>query len=259
MLINFIKQIETVFFRFGFETTIKFKTIMKKLLNLLLLSILINVIYGQDKISPQIEIGIDLTTAIIWASGGDREYNEFEFIYRESQLEKDLRFKLNITNYNFFGKELVKVKQIEDNKPISLKYVQTKYFPKTSYIGSIGFSKNLKNNKLPIYVGIDGNVGIGRGETWTNLRTIMLGDEREQTLYRQKNKLVLLGVTPLIGVKLDLTESILFGIEFGASLNTILGKIEYKDENGEMNTTNITRFELTLDRIINDIVLLIKI
>lgn len=232
---------------------------MKKLLNLFLFLISINLIYGQDRISHQIEFGIDLTTPIIWASGGDREYNEFEFIYRESQLDKALRFKLNITNYNFYGKELVKVKQIEDNKPISLKYVQTNYIPKTSYVASIGFSKNLKNNKLPIYAGIDGNVGLGRGETWTNLRTIMLGEEREQTLYRQKNNLVLLGVTPLIGVKLELTERILFGIEFGASLNTILGKIEYNDENGEMNTTNITRFELTLNRIINDIVLLIKI
>ena len=232
---------------------------MKELLCFLLFLNLTNLICAQNIISHQIEFGIDLTTPIIWASGGDRSYHELEFIYRESQYDKDLRFKLNINNYNFYGRELVAAKQLEDNKPISLKYVQVKYIPRTSYVASLGISKYLSENKLPIYFGLDWNIGMGRGETWTNLKTIILGEDSTETIFRKGNSLMILGVTPVIGIKKDITERIVFGIEFGASANAILGKIEYRNANGETNTVNVDRLELTLNSIINDIVLLIKI
>ena len=232
---------------------------MKQLLSAALLLISSNLICAQNNIGHHIELGIDLTTPLIWASGGDRPYNEVEFIYREAQSDKDLRFKLNINNGNFYGNSLVEVRQIEDNKPESLKYVQTDFVPSTSYIASIGIAKYLKENQLPIYYGVDGNVGVGRAETWTNLRTIMLGEESERPLYKHKNHLILLGATPFLGVKKELTERIVFGIEFGISLNTILGKVEYYTENGEMNTAQVNRLDMSLNRLINDIVLLIRI
>ena len=226
------------------------------MLFLLLMLVMFKTNYGQNDLKHQIEFGIDLTTIIIWASGGNRPYSEFEFIYRETYEKKDLRFKLGINSYNYYGKELILGKQIEDNKPISLKYLQVTYSPKLNYIASIGLSKYLKENVLPIYYGMDVNLGISRGRISTNIREIMLGEENKVTVSNRDNNLLVLGITPVIGLKKHITDKILFGIEFGIHLNSVLGNIEYIDENQEIVKESANHFELGLDRIINGITLL---
>ena len=97
---------------------------MKKFLCSLQLLILINLAYAQNEINDHVEFGIDISTPIIWTLGGDRNYSELEFIYRESKLNTDLRFKLSINNYNYIGIELIEGRQIEDNSPTNLKYFE---------------------------------------------------------------------------------------------------------------------------------------
>jgi hypothetical protein len=209
--------------------------------------------------SHNIEFGIDLTGPIILASGGRRPYTEVEFIYREAQERGDLRFKLNINNYNYYAKELILSSLIEDNKPQSLTYFQARYFPRTSYLASIGLSKYLPNNDLPIYTGLDLNAGIGRGTVSIIVVEETLEQEDSQIRSTHNNNFVVLGLTPFIGIKGHLTEKILFGIEFGTSLNFVSGKLEYLNEQDEMNRVPVNRLDLNLNRLINDIVFLIKI
>ncbi len=213
--------------------------------------------HSQD--NDHIEFGIDVITPLIWAVGGDRAFDEFEFLYRESQQDKDLRIKLSINNYNYVGKELILGKQIEDNSPISLTYFHANYHPKTSYFLSLGIVKYLSNNKLPVYYGLDGNIGLASGEIKTTMSTIMTGEEIVDTKFRKRNNMVVLGVTPVLGVKKQLTENILFGIEFGINVHSVFGKLEYEDDQGQPATEKVNRFDVGFDRIINDVAFLIKI
>lgn len=214
---------------------------------------------AQHALQSQIEFGIDLSNILIWASGGNRSYQEFELIYRESRQGHDLRFKFNIGNYNYFGEELIFARQIEGSQTEQLEYVNVDYQPKISYLSSIGFTRYLKNNDLPIYYGIDGNIGLARGAAATSLRTIRLNGEQNKLLHLEQNNLLVFGLTPVLGLKKDLTDRILFGIEFGINMNAVRGQLSYQDENGVRVSRTTNRLDLGLNRLINDIVFLIKL
>ena len=232
---------------------------MKKIL--IVLSILISYapIFSQNEISNYTKFGIDIIPALNFAIDGNREFDEFEFIYRESRENTDLRVKFGISNYNFIGAKLISIVKIEDNSPVSLKYFQAEYTPKNSYLVSLGAAKFLKNNKLPIYYGMDFNVGLIRGNLYTAEKTISLNESEIYNIKSMHNNNLLFGGTPFLGIEKHLTNKIVLGIEFGLKMNFITGKIDYENQDGDSILRNLSRFELGLNQIINDIVILIKI
>lgn len=216
-------------------------------------------LFSQGTVGHHIEFGVDLTSIIIWASGGDRDYSEFKFIYRESTPDLDSRFKLTISDFNYLGKKVFLSRQIENNQPNRLTYLEVGYTPEISYLLSIGLGKYLKENELPVYFGADLNVGLSRGEMRTDLREITVGKENRMLQKSIQNNLFLLGVNPFVGTKLKITENILFGLEFGININAPLGKLKYQNEAGQTLEESFNRLDLGLDRLINDITLLINI
>lgn len=231
---------------------------MQRLTTFLFFIALISNVRAQSG-SHNIEFGIDLTGPIIIASGGQRPYNEVDFLYREAQEQGDLRFKLSISNHNYYGIEIFSSRLLDDNQPEYQTYFQAIYKPKTSYLLSIGVSRYLPQNELPVYTGLDFNVGLARGSVSTHLMEKRLGKEELQTISTQGSNFMILGITPFLGFKRELTEKILFGIEFGTGLNFVTGKLEHLDENEEVHNKSVNRLDFHLNRLINDIVLLIKL
>ncbi|GJM33836.1 MAG: hypothetical protein DHS20C18_28370 [Saprospiraceae bacterium] len=233
---------------------------MKKLLlSTFLMLTLFFTTHAQDSILKNNELGIDLMPILIWAGGGDSDYNAFEVIYREALKQGDLRFKININNRNFYGDELVRGKPLEDNKPTSFTSLQTVYMPKTSYLLSVGLSKYLANSKLPVYAGMDANLGISRGTTTTYIKETFLTEENLELIGNKHNNLTVLGLTPFIGVKKNLTNRIVFGIEFGLELNYVLGDLEYYDEHQELQKEAVSKLDFSWKKLINDFTLMIRI
>ena len=74
-----------------------------------------------------------------------------------------------------------------------------------------------------------------------------------------KHLLTLLIFLSTLVVKKNLTDRIVFGIEFGATFNTLIGKMEYNDAPGKKQSLRVRQFDPILDRLINDIVLMIRI
>ena len=81
--------------------------------------------------------------------------------------------------------------------------------------------------------------------------------EKPQTV--MKHLLTLLIFLSTSVVKKNLTDRIVFGIEFGATFNTLIGKMEYNDAPGKKQSLKVRQFNPILDRLINDIVLMIRI
>jgi len=113
----------------------------------------------------------------------------------KSTPDLDSRFKLTVSDYNYLGKEIFLNRQLEDNQPNSLTYLEVGYTPEISYLLSIGLGKYLKENELPVYFGADLNVGLSRGEMRTDLREITVGKENRMLQKSIQNNLFLLGVS----------------------------------------------------------------
>ncbi|MEL6866984.1 MAG: hypothetical protein AAFP19_21345 [Bacteroidota bacterium] len=232
---------------------------MKNLLVCSCLLLLFHVAEAQSQRDHQIEFGLDITTPLIFAMGGDRDYDDFDFIYRESIGDRDLRFKFTISDYNYLGQEIISGRLIEDNLPLNLQYFQVRYFPTRNYLISAGIAKYSKRSKLPIYFGIDGNIGIGTGTVGTSLLTTMANGERFNNLSTKNNNQFLVGITPVLGLKKNLTDRIALGIELGMSIHAVFGEIEYEDYDNTPIARNINRLDIDAQRIINDVFILVKI
>ncbi|WP_143473607.1 hypothetical protein [Flavilitoribacter nigricans] len=231
---------------------------MKRSFCLLLCSLISPLLWSQNELDRHIEFGVDLSCIIIRAAGGDRPYWELDLVYRESQGGKDLRFRLNVNKYNWFGFQTVDQKLVEDKQPVSVSYFQTEYFPKVSYLAGIGLTKYLQNNDLPVYYGIDGNFGIGRGGTVTSRRTVMLESEEISIVDSRSANLAIVGLSPVLGLKKAFSDKLLLGIEFSIPVNLVLGKLDYQNEAGELFTRSANRLDFRMDKLLNDIVILVR-
>lgn len=232
---------------------------MKKLLCALPLLLFVYLSSGQATDRNYIEFGVDLSTPLIWAVGGDRDYSEVEFIYRESQRDRDLRFKVGVSNYNYFGQKLIVNRRLMSSDTAILEQERVEYLPKTSYLLSLGFSKNLPKRQLPIYYGVDFNLGLSRGTAVADRLMVANGEEEVKSRSWTENSALVVGLTPLLGVKWDISEQILFGVEFGYAMNTTMGRMKYRDIDGQLINNRFSFFDFGVDRLINDIVLLVKI
>ncbi len=232
---------------------------MKKYALYLLLFFISNVGFTQATALKKNELGIDLLPLIIWAGGGDTEYDALEVIYREALPKGDLRFKLNVNKRNFFGKDIVKGKTLESTSPESFRSLQTSYEPSISYLFSVGLSRNSTNPKLPLYIGIDANFGMLRAMTNTYIKETFLTEENRLSIGRQSNNLILVGATPFLGFKKNLTDRLVFGIEFGVDLNYVTGDLKYYDEQETPLTERISQSDFSLKKIINDVTLMFRI
>jgi len=67
----------------------------------------------------------------------------------KSTPDLDSRFKLTVSDYNYLGKEIFLNRQLEDNQPNSLTYLEVGYTPEISYLLSIGLGKYLKKMNYP--------------------------------------------------------------------------------------------------------------
>ena len=232
---------------------------MKHLLVILPLLFLGQFIYGQDTTNRSRELGLDISTPLIYFTGGTRDL-EIDIIYRIVDLTKDIRFKLGFSGYNYMCTELVDIESIEYISPTEFQYYEARYNDKISAIGSFGIAKYFKRSKLPIYAGVDANIGIAPGEIESVIKVVNQGRELVTHLFKnQKNNLLILGVTPVIGIKKHFKDKFGFGLEFGVPINTIQGKLNFKYQDG--NDQSISVFQLYRGgfKIINDITIFYKI
>jgi hypothetical protein len=225
----------------------------------LFLMILTPSLFAQEMIKYPTEFGIDISPAVIAASGGDMPHSEVELIYREVSVQGDLRFKLNIGNRNYWEKELIAGKLLEDNSPISRKNLEVMYIPKTSYLASIGIAKYLKKNVIPIYYGVDLNVGMSRGETVSIIEETYLNETLGQWYAAVDNNQFMMGATPFLGVKKGISERIVLGIEFGFEVNYLFNQLEYLDESQNLVESNLNQLGPNFSKLINDISILVRI
>lgn len=232
---------------------------MKQILFALFLMMTLQAALAQKNDLKNNELGIDLLPILIWAGGGDTDYDAFEVIYREVRATGDLRFKLNIINHNFYGKELVRGKSLQSNLPTSFSSVQTMYEPKISYLVSIGISRYLANTQLPVYAGMDANLGLSRGTTTTHIKETFITEEDLQLVGNQRNNLTVFGLTPFVGVKKLLTDRIVFGIEFGLELNYVTGDLEYYNELDTIQKEAVGYLDFSWKKLINDFTFMIRI
>ncbi len=216
-------------------------------------------LHGQDIKNTSRELGLDVSTQMIHLAGGTRDL-EIDIIYRVVDPKKDIRYKLSFSGQNFVGKELVDIKEIEFNSATDFKYFEAIYESKMSFIGSVGFAKHLKINKIPIYAGIDLNIGIVPGVVESWIREMDQGLERTGQLFtNQKNNLLILGVTPVVGIKKQLTDEFGIGIEFGINVNSVQGKLAFKNELEEVVSVPVFHMHTGAFRLINDISVFLKI
>jgi hypothetical protein len=213
---------------------------------------------GKATAQQYSEIGIDFDNALIWAAGGDRDYSELEILYRECSPEGDLRFRLSLLNRNFYLSELAATQRLDTSFSHSLLFVQ--YEPRLSYVAGMGISRYMKGNKLPVYYGADVNLGVSRG--YMNSYTVDSVEEIPNTdrfVGSKGNHWLILGMTPFLGLKKQLSERLTFGIEFGLPMTFVWGEVNYFDENQETVSSNFSAFEFGFPKFINDLTIFYRL
>lgn len=199
------------------------------------------------------EFGIDILPLIIRAGGGEINYSELELVYRELQKSGDLRFRLSINNRNFTGSNFVSAEEIEDNQPESLTYVENLYAPKTGFLAGIGISRNMRNNVLPLYYGLDLGFGLARADVNSFYKTIKLTGTDRDLITTNESTLHIIGFSPFLGGRKALGRNIGFFVEFAVPVHFLIGEVPYLDADLKLKEKRFREFELPWSRVISDI------
>lgn len=216
-------------------------------------------VFCQSKPISNSGFGLDIIPPLLWSLGGDKEYSEVEFIYRETQELNDLRFKFTVTNFNFLALDVIRRNDF-NALPDGIQSHVTRYEPVFSYLASIGYAKYLINENIPIYFGLDASVGVSRGRVQTSVETRGFRSNKVDFMAGQAMERAVLGLTPVLGLRKDLTDRFMISIDFGLNFYTVLGKeISYEIESSEVLTRQLDRLHFRANQIISDIALLIKI
>ena len=232
---------------------------MKQLLSILTFLFVAHYSHSQDMNDSSKELGLDISAPLIYMSGGIRDL-EIDIIYRIVDPKKDIRYKLSFSGQNYLGRDFADVQLIEYSSSTDFEYFDASYHPKISVIGSFGIAKYLKRSQVPIYAGLDTNIGIAPGVVESVIRKMEQGRESVDYLFtNQKNNLLILGFTPVLGVKKQLTDKFGFGFEFGLNMNTVQGKLSYKNQNEEDVSIPVFHLHRGAFKIINDISVFLKI
>ena len=226
---------------------------MKNLFCILIFLISTSQLFCQELNNYSREFGVNIIPALVIASGGEYPYNEIEIFYREKLTNKQLRFGLIYNNRNLYSQELIVSNLIIDNAMDSLVYHTSEYSPNPSYQLKIGLVWLKPMSRMEIYYGLDLHLGIQRGITRTLERLIRFNEEEIQPITRLNNSTFHLGMTPLIGSKVELTNRTAFGVEFGIPLYYLFKDVEYVDGSNEIKEGGFSQFNLSLNRLVNSI------
>lgn len=214
-----------------------------RLLSTLFLIAISTSVFAQKQ-SPYLrEFGLDLIWMIVSTSGHEPASTDVELIFRESHDKLDLRFKFLLST-NFRDRNLI--------GSFTKDSIQTLNFyrqQKTAAV-NIGVAYNKITEGLPVYVGADFQIAWHSGDT--EVDRCLIGDncKRFQGL---QNQHLSVGLIPVFGTKIPLSDRLMFTLEFGTQINYHFGKRKYMNMDDEVNEYAVNGLELQLNRLVNDI------
>ena len=203
------------------------------------------------------ELGLDLTQIFIYAGGGERSYTELDLLFRKKREKGELRFKLNISNYNyFFGDSISRFSVVTEDEidGLDIEEYYVIYEPRWSYVSGFGISRFQGGNKLPLYYGIDFNLGLSRGYARTYQEGALLPPfDLPRQIAAKANYFGVIGFTPFVGLKKELNQRLSIGLEFGFNINYVIGNIKYYDHDLTFFEDSANHLDIGEGRILNDI------
>ncbi|MEN0004375.1 MAG: hypothetical protein AAF798_09535 [Bacteroidota bacterium] len=196
------------------------------------------------------EFGIDLSPMIVTLTGNRLDHTNIELFYKEDTGEKDLRFRLGFTT-SFQETEFVKRVSLEETSIFSY------YLPQQIWAIDVGVAPHIKAKGIPLYYGVDVQLAFHMGDVYATSETCDLidGNPACDILRSVGNTHYSIGLIPVLGTKLNLTERLVFTIEFGTQFNYRIGNYQYLDNENNWQKQSINGLEFLLDRGINDIAL----
>lgn len=217
-----------------------------RLLSFLTLFFLTTSLFSQRQNPFLREFGMDLTWMIVAASGHNPVSTDVELIFKETHDKLDLRFKLLISS-NFTERTLMQSSTTDSIQLLNY------YRPHRTIALNLGVAYKKITRDLPIYVGVDAAIAWNSGDT--EVDRCLIGDscKRFQGL---SNQHITVGVIPLLGTKLPLTDRLMFTVEFGTQINYHFGKRSYMNSEEVIKEYRIDGLELELNRLVNDIAIL---
>jgi hypothetical protein len=203
------------------------------------------------------ELGLDLTEIFIYAGGGERAYSELDLLFRKKREQGELRFKFNINNYNYYLTDSIArfsvVTEDAPGEPREDEYYVI-YDPAWSYQLGFGISRFKKESKLPLYYGIDFNLGLGRGYARTFQEDFITQPFNFPGQVAAKaNYFGVIGLTPFLGIKKELSGRLSIGLEFGYNINYVFGDIRYYNHDLSTFRGSVNHLDISKGRILNDI------
>ena len=203
------------------------------------------------------ELGLDLTQIFIYAGGGERSYTELDLLFRKKREQGELRFKFNINNYNYYGTDSIarfSVVTEDEIGGLETNDYFVVYDPQWSYVTGFGFSRFKKENQLPLYYGMDFNLGLSRGYARTYEEGAILPSFNfPGQIAAKANYFGIVGVTPFLGIKKELNRRLSIGLEFGYNINYIFGNIVYYRDDLSFTRGRVSYLDVGKGRILNDI------
>lgn len=226
---------------------------MKYLLISLLL-IISGTAKAQVKPFYNTEFGFDIIWAIVATSGHTLDQVDLEFMYRENVDPFDLRFKFTYSTAFENEGDLIFSKRLTDSTSLFNYFVS-----KRRGQVDVGYAKNQKFSFGSFYYGID----LFFAQTWGRINGYREPCEEGLNVIcndfgRLRDRFSKVGIAPIAGIKLPISERLFFGIEFNFQLGVAFGERSVFDTYTTSSSYSFTQFEIDMDQLISDLAVFYK-